>query len=344
MLEYTEKERLTRKVADIEACIKSGATDSNPEVRQTTKRLFELYVSIWPERVEQFTKPMTPTIRRYLSLPKTGALHVEVPEMTATVQSTRQVASHTSAAPQQSRYEAAAAIAPTAAAPRSTTSSYSFFPDLPKASSSSSAYTSAARPPTGPGFNMNDATYAKRGLFADQIAAARSARLARVPSYNFDDMPKADPAPVQHSLKRQPSFEQIRSHGPQSSVAAFRVPRFDVVVPSRQDSEGSRPRGYEPAAYAHGNINANTPAFASASGLHGKSALLAAYKQAFVGDVVGAKPSSSSSSTTRERRHRDRSEKPPSTVTKDARRLSRYASVQKSRIKKETRSTLAGWK
>lgn len=53
LIEAAEKERLGKRVADVEMCVKSGATDSNPEVRQLSKRLFELYMAKWPERVEQ---------------------------------------------------------------------------------------------------------------------------------------------------------------------------------------------------------------------------------------------------------------------------------------------------
>lgn len=297
VLEVTEKEKLARRVTDVEGCVKSGATDSNSEVRKLAKRLFELYVEIWPERVEGFTKPMTPTIRRYLALPKTGGLIVDVPPPTAAApgRATREPApSH-----QPNRYEEATMASSHAQSSRSAPA-YNFFPDLQKSTSSSST---SSRP--APGFSVNDATYAKRGLFADQITAARSARLARMPSFNFDDMAKSssDNA-AQPTMKRQPSFEQLRNHGPASSGApTFRVPRFDVVVQS--ESGGSRDvHGYE--STMRGDINAHTPSFASASGRSGKTALLAAYKQAFAGDVGGAKPSSSSSG---ERRHRDRSEK-----------------------------------
>lgn len=310
VLEFTDKDRLARRVADIEASIKSGATDSNPEVRQTTKRLFELYVAVWPERVEHFTKPMTPTIRRYLSLPKTGALHVDVPPLTTAPASALTSASAARSHTQPSRHDEAPLPAAAHASTSRAAPAYNFFPDLKTSTSSSSATFSAARMPSAPaGFSVNDATYAKRGLFAEQIAAARNARLARVPSFNFDDTAKAstETAPVP-MMKRQPSYEQLRSHGSAASGATFRVPRFDVV-PSRQDSDAARPRsghGYESAAHMHGDINANAPSFAAASGLHGKNALLAAYKQAFAGDVLTAKPTSSSS---RERHHRDRSEK-----------------------------------
>ncbi|SNX83595.1 uncharacterized protein MEPE_02302 [Melanopsichium pennsylvanicum] len=311
VLECTEKERLARRVVDIEGCIRSGATDSNPEVRQKTKRLFELYVSTWPERVEQFTKPMTPTIRRYLSLPKTGALHVEMPPLTAApapaAPASAKPQAHASSSSDPSHLlEAAVPVShppPSRSAP-----AYSFFPDLKNSMISLSSSSSAMHNPAAPGFSVNDATYVKRGLFAEQIAAARSARMARVPSYNFDDLGKSstENAPV-HTMKRQPSYDRLHSHGAAPSGAAFRVPRFDVV-PIRQDSDGSRPRscyGHEPVPHMHGDINANTPSFAATSSRHGKSALLAACKQAFVGDMLSSKSSSS-----RERHHRDRSEKP----------------------------------
>ncbi|PWN90984.1 hypothetical protein FA10DRAFT_129226 [Acaromyces ingoldii] len=73
LLESQEsKERIGKRVADVETIIRGAATDSNPEVRQWSKKVFELYVARWPERVEQLTAAFTPTIRRYLSLPKTG--------------------------------------------------------------------------------------------------------------------------------------------------------------------------------------------------------------------------------------------------------------------------------
>ncbi|KAJ9478702.1 CLASP_N domain-containing protein [Pseudozyma hubeiensis] len=301
VLECTEKERLARRVGDIEGCIKSGATDSHAEVRQLTKRLFELYVSVWPERVEQFTKPMTPTIRRYLSLPKTGALQVEIPPlMEAPARST----SHSSRLPPATTHHIVRheeALLPTSHPPQSRTApAYNFFPDLPKPSSSSST-ASTSKPPA---FAMNDPSYAKRGLFADQIAAARNARLARVPSFNFDDVSKP-PAENLPSMKRQPSFDQLRSQPAAAPGATFRVPRFDVVVaPPRQDTNDGRPRSghSNEATFMHRDINANMPSFAAASGLHGKSALLAAYKQAFVVEPPAAK-------TTHDRQHRDRSDK-----------------------------------
>lgn len=54
LLESQEsKERIGKRVADVETIIRGAATDSNPEVRQWSKKVFELYVARWPERVEQ---------------------------------------------------------------------------------------------------------------------------------------------------------------------------------------------------------------------------------------------------------------------------------------------------
>lgn len=77
LIDSAGRDRLNRKVADIETIIKISATDSNPEVRQHSKQLFSQYVESWPERVESFTAPFSPTIRRYLALPKTGGLKVD---------------------------------------------------------------------------------------------------------------------------------------------------------------------------------------------------------------------------------------------------------------------------
>lgn len=300
VLENTDKDRLARRVIDIEACIKSGATDSNPEVRQTTKRIFELYVSIWPERVEHFTKPMTPTIRRYLSLPKTGALQVDVAHLTEQARP----ASHASKAPtsaHSTRHEQAHISVHAPQPPPA--SAYNFFPDLARSTTAASSTSACTSKP--PAFSMNDASYGKRGLFAEQIAAARNARFARMPSFKFDDTTKpTDTACAAAAIKRQPSLEQLRTQA--AASGAFRVPRFDVVVaPSSQDSTDARPRSAHNEASAYRDINASAPSFGAASGLQGKSVLLAAHKQASVVEVASA-----NSTASRDRLPRDTSENP----------------------------------
>lgn len=53
LLDNAGAQRLHRRVADLEATIKLSATDSNPEVRQWSRRLFEAYCQGWPSRVER---------------------------------------------------------------------------------------------------------------------------------------------------------------------------------------------------------------------------------------------------------------------------------------------------
>ncbi|OCF30647.1 hypothetical protein I316_07695 [Kwoniella heveanensis BCC8398] len=56
----------------LEESVRKMATDKDPEVRQTGKRVWALFMDIWPERVEGFSAPLTPTVRRYLGVPAVG--------------------------------------------------------------------------------------------------------------------------------------------------------------------------------------------------------------------------------------------------------------------------------
>lgn len=53
LVDAAGRDRLNRKVADVEAIVRATATDTSAEVRQGCKRLFEAYVNTWPERVER---------------------------------------------------------------------------------------------------------------------------------------------------------------------------------------------------------------------------------------------------------------------------------------------------
>ncbi|KAG8956331.1 hypothetical protein FRC04_004411 [Tulasnella sp. 424] len=53
---------------DIESIVKDTARDANPTVRQVSRKVFEKYSEMWPERVETFTTPFSPTIRKYLNI------------------------------------------------------------------------------------------------------------------------------------------------------------------------------------------------------------------------------------------------------------------------------------
>ncbi|KAF7793767.1 hypothetical protein EIP86_004888 [Pleurotus ostreatoroseus] len=53
---------------EIELLIKWAATDANAEVRKYGKQMYEAYQILLPERVESFTAPLTPTMRKYLNV------------------------------------------------------------------------------------------------------------------------------------------------------------------------------------------------------------------------------------------------------------------------------------
>ncbi|OCF57433.1 hypothetical protein L486_04891 [Kwoniella mangroviensis CBS 10435] len=53
----------------LEESVKKMATDKDPEVRQTGRRVWAIFMEFWPERIEDFSAPLTPTVRRYLEIP-----------------------------------------------------------------------------------------------------------------------------------------------------------------------------------------------------------------------------------------------------------------------------------
>lgn len=53
LLDNAGSHRLDRRVGDIESTIRIAARDSNPQVRQYSRRLFESYIAAWPARVER---------------------------------------------------------------------------------------------------------------------------------------------------------------------------------------------------------------------------------------------------------------------------------------------------
>ncbi|EIW67432.1 hypothetical protein TREMEDRAFT_74579 [Tremella mesenterica DSM 1558] len=57
----------------LEDAVKRMATDKDPEVRQIGKRVWALYTASWPDRADDFSAPLTPTVRRYLGIPAAGA-------------------------------------------------------------------------------------------------------------------------------------------------------------------------------------------------------------------------------------------------------------------------------
>ncbi|WVW85778.1 hypothetical protein I302_107816 [Kwoniella bestiolae CBS 10118] len=53
----------------LEESVKKMAIDKDPEVRQTGRRVWAMFMDVWPERIDDFSAPLTPTIRRYLEIP-----------------------------------------------------------------------------------------------------------------------------------------------------------------------------------------------------------------------------------------------------------------------------------
>ncbi|KIP04841.1 hypothetical protein PHLGIDRAFT_75210 [Phlebiopsis gigantea 11061_1 CR5-6] len=53
---------------EVEALIKSTATDANADIRKISKRIFEAYTILLPGRVDRFVAPLTPTIKKYLAV------------------------------------------------------------------------------------------------------------------------------------------------------------------------------------------------------------------------------------------------------------------------------------
>ncbi|KAK4686217.1 hypothetical protein P7C73_g3911, partial [Tremellales sp. Uapishka_1] len=55
-------------IKEFEVCLRKMGGDKDAEVRKTGKRVWAAYSEEWPERVDEFTAPLTPTIKRYLDI------------------------------------------------------------------------------------------------------------------------------------------------------------------------------------------------------------------------------------------------------------------------------------
>lgn len=53
------KRRIERRVEDVEWVVKSGAVDRDAKVRDVSRKVFEVYRAVWPERVDQLVKPLS---------------------------------------------------------------------------------------------------------------------------------------------------------------------------------------------------------------------------------------------------------------------------------------------
>ncbi|PWZ01618.1 hypothetical protein BCV70DRAFT_205364 [Testicularia cyperi] len=303
VLELTERDRLSRRVVDVELAIKSGATDSNPEVRQATRRIFELYIAHWPERVEHFTRPLTPTIRRYLSLPKAGALHVDVPPPSSPPPTTAASSSaHSDSCSRRNgtQHEAAATALNASVQP------CRYFAEI------NSTSHKRQLPVTG----VNATGYTKAGLFAEQIAAARPGRLTAQATGSdhstrqWTDYTATTAKPIgpltAHDRKLQQHHASANPH-PASSTSAYQMPRFDVPVRER-DADRNHSLRIKDLHHHHADYDtraAATQASSLISGLfaapsnapgpsttsQGKSALFAAFQQAFAPESLSTSAS-----------------------------------------------------
>ncbi|KIY74241.1 hypothetical protein CYLTODRAFT_484571 [Cylindrobasidium torrendii FP15055 ss-10] len=56
------------RARDIELFIKNASRDANADVRKIGKKIFDSYKTLLPDRVDSFTAPLTPTIRKFLNV------------------------------------------------------------------------------------------------------------------------------------------------------------------------------------------------------------------------------------------------------------------------------------
>ncbi|KAJ7591581.1 clasp N terminal-domain-containing protein [Mycena floridula] len=58
------------RIHDIEVLIRSTARDANADIRKISRSIFGAYKVLFPNRVETFTAPLTPTMKKYLDIKK----------------------------------------------------------------------------------------------------------------------------------------------------------------------------------------------------------------------------------------------------------------------------------
>lgn len=63
----------TRGIQELEGAMKKMATDKDPEVRRAAKKSWEAFANKYPERVDAFSAPLTPTVKKYLAIREGGA-------------------------------------------------------------------------------------------------------------------------------------------------------------------------------------------------------------------------------------------------------------------------------
>ncbi|RDB24796.1 Protein stu1 [Hypsizygus marmoreus] len=90
-----EKEARAR---DIEAILRSTARDAQADIRLVGRKIFEAYKLLFPSRVEGFTAPLTPTMKKYLDIKITNVRSKPTaPRLTPTLEVKPTLSSSTSA-------------------------------------------------------------------------------------------------------------------------------------------------------------------------------------------------------------------------------------------------------
>ncbi|EOR00647.1 CLIP-associating protein 1 [Wallemia ichthyophaga EXF-994] len=80
-IESYDTQSLKSRITDIETIMRACATDSNADVRAISKRIYGLYTLKFVDRVDQFTDPLTPTIRKYLQIAPRNANQSKKPSL-----------------------------------------------------------------------------------------------------------------------------------------------------------------------------------------------------------------------------------------------------------------------
>ena len=79
-MEEINEQSLRFKIEDIELLIKNSATDSNADIRNICKKIYLIYTRKFYDRVDNFTEPLTPVIRKYLSIPAKNTNRIMPPK------------------------------------------------------------------------------------------------------------------------------------------------------------------------------------------------------------------------------------------------------------------------
>ncbi|KAK4703699.1 hypothetical protein P7C70_g2521, partial [Phenoliferia sp. Uapishka_3] len=212
------KEGLERRLDEIEWVVKSAATDREPKVRAMAKSVWEVYKNVWPERVYNFTAPLTPVSRRYLNItngPPVGAPLIKPQHATSAPPAKKANPPITRAAPTASRSVLSAS---TSALP--------------------STYPSSSRPappPPPPPANLSKSVshHTSSSSVSSSTSSHRSAAATSNP-----------PPPPQHHVpssaptSRSASRTEDRPPAPQAATSGFKP-----SAPSRTASHESQSSG-----------------------------------------------------------------------------------------------------